>query len=251
MFRLPCVSQGHMHPTHHGFISSVGQLCISAADIRCLSTPQVCHSIFDFVKRGRAFVAGWITIHHLWLSSWKLPTWRVCHIQLLKILSAISPVPIHVWHKATAVWILLTWEEGLDLLLGLERPEVIYVKMPLTASVRLLKCLLLPTLKCAQVLNDSSILAMILSKPGNMTFWYSPVLAPRQNRSLILSKQSLQIKEFHIWRYVCVCLHECRNACVCMFLMYLTMYSLVMLTWPTYIHWQHYTCQGRQVPLVN
>ena len=91
----------YWQPTDHGLASSFKRLRTYVTNASCLSTPQPCHSLFDFINRGCSFVNGQISIHHLQHSGLKLSAWRVNLEQLLKMLSPTSHLPIHVWHEAT------------------------------------------------------------------------------------------------------------------------------------------------------
>ena len=62
---MPYSSQDSMQPTDHGPTSCFEPLRTDVTNASCLSTPQLCHRLFDFIKRGCSFVNGWISIHHL------------------------------------------------------------------------------------------------------------------------------------------------------------------------------------------
>lgn len=55
--RLPYGSQDRMQPMDHGCTSSFDQLHTSVARTSCFSTPQLCHSLSDLVKRGWGFLS--------------------------------------------------------------------------------------------------------------------------------------------------------------------------------------------------
>lgn len=70
---------------------------------RCVFSLQLCHSLLDLAKRWWAFADGWMIIGYRQHINWKVPTWRVLHVLLLKILNQTYHMPIHVRHVA-AIW---------------------------------------------------------------------------------------------------------------------------------------------------
>ena len=64
---MPYSSQDSMQPTDHGFNPSFEQLYTDDTETSCLSTPQLCHSLFDIINGGGgwSFLSGWISCKEL------------------------------------------------------------------------------------------------------------------------------------------------------------------------------------------
>ncbi|KAG0718422.1 hypothetical protein GWK47_007690 [Chionoecetes opilio] len=62
---LPHGSQDSMQPADHGLTPSFEELRTDITNTSCLSTPQLCYSLSDLVKRGCGFINGRIGIHCL------------------------------------------------------------------------------------------------------------------------------------------------------------------------------------------
>lgn len=120
--------------TDCSYTSNFEHICSDITNTSCLSTLNLATASLT-PRKGGGFINGWINIHRLLFSGYELLSWRICCVQLLKMLNPLSPLSIHVWRKSSVCCLYSVYLKGkfeVELLQVLViTSEVIFIEMTL------------------------------------------------------------------------------------------------------------------------